>query len=54
MNTKHIDKAVIDAREYSGMFNTNAFAILHLSTVLEVPYQAAKELFYHYDVSEEA
>ncbi len=54
MNTKHIDKAVTDAREYSGMFNTNAFAILHLSELLDIPYQEAKELFYHYDVLKEA
>jgi len=44
-----VNYAVHCAREYAKQFNTNAFAIHHLSTTLEIPYSAAKELFYNFE-----
>lgn len=43
MTTQH---AIEYAMEYAKMFSTNAFAIHHLMTTLEVSWTEAKELFY--------
>ena len=49
-----MDTAVRNAREHAKHFNTNAFSIKHLASTLDIKYQDAQRLFYHYILEEDA